>query len=135
MSKLSSTTASIKSHLPSSKHEKSTTQLPRRALIAITSAEAELHNSNLTGVFIGEALHPYNVLKAAGFEVDIASEKGTWTEDWLSLQEGFLSTEERKQYDDKNSAFRREMDANVRAGDVLDREVCCLIYSSYGGCD
>jgi putative intracellular protease/amidase len=29
-----------------------------------------------TGVFIGEALHPYNVFTAAGFEVDLASETG-----------------------------------------------------------
>lgn len=49
--------------------------IPRRALIAITSARAELFEGggHTTGVFIGEALHPYNVFKAAGFEVDIAS--------------------------------------------------------------
>jgi hypothetical protein len=96
-----------------------------RALIAITSAHASLFggSSHTTGVFIGEALHPYNVFKAAGFEVDIASEKGTWTEDWLSLQPGFLSDEERKQYDDKNSDFRSEMDQNVKAESLVDREV------------
>jgi hypothetical protein len=73
--------------------------IPRRALIAITSAHAELFEGggHTTGVFIGEALHPYNVFKAAGFKVDIVSEKGTWTEDWLSLQPGFLSSEEREQ--------------------------------------
>jgi putative intracellular protease/amidase len=99
--------------------------VPRRALIAITSAHAELFEGggHTTGVFIGEALHPYNVLKAAGFEVDIASEKGVWTEDWLSLQPGFLTSEEREQYDDKNSDFRRDMDANMKAGDVLDKGV------------
>lgn len=93
---------------------------PRRALIAITSANASLFepNGHTTGVFIGEALHPYNVLKAAGFEVDIASEKGTWTEDWLSLQPGFLSEEERAQYDDKTSDFRSEIDQNKKASDL-----------------
>lgn len=98
---------------------------PRRALIAVTSAHAELFEGggHTTGVFIGEALHPYNVFKAAGFEVDIASEKGTWTEDWLSLQPGFLSDDERKQYDDKGSAFRKELDANLKAGDLLDKDV------------
>jgi len=99
--------------------------IPRRALIAITSARAELFEGggHTTGVFIGEALHPYNVFKAAGFEVDIASEKGIWTEDWLSLQPGFLSSGEREQYDDKSSDFRRDMDANVKAADVLNKEV------------
>jgi hypothetical protein len=100
---------------------------PRRALIAITSATASLFppNSHTTGVFIGEALHPYYVLKAAGFEVDIASEKGTWTEDWLSLQPGFLSDEERKQYDDKGSEFRTEIDKNRKAEDLDGNQVRC----------
>lgn len=98
----------------------------RRALIAITSAHASLFEGggHQTGVFIGEALHPYNVFKAAGFEVDVASEEGTWTEDWLSLQPGFLSDEERRQYDDKNSDFRREMDKNLRAEGLVEGEVC-----------
>jgi putative intracellular protease/amidase len=98
---------------------------PRRALITLTSAHAELFEGggHTTGVFIGEALHPYNVFRAAGFEVDIASENGTWTEDWLSLQPGFMSSEERRQYDDENSDFRREMDANVKAVDVVDKDV------------
>lgn len=101
----------------------------RRALIAITSAQASLFEGggHQTGVFIGEALHPYNVFKAAGFEVDIASENGTWTEDWLSLQPGFLSSEERTQYDDKSSEFRAEMDRNAKAEDLLEREVRCLL--------
>jgi len=99
---------------------------PRRALISITSAHADLFEGggHTTGVFIGEALHPYNVFKAAGFEVDIASEKGTWTEDWLSLQPGFLTDDERKQYDDKKSGFRKLMDSNVKAADVVEKEVC-----------
>jgi putative intracellular protease/amidase len=100
----------------------------RRALIAITSAHAALFEGggHVTGVFISEALHPYNVFKDAGFEVDIASEKGTWTEDWLSLQPGFLTEEQRKQYDDRNSEFRVEMDKNLKAGDLLDKEVSTL---------
>ncbi|KAJ4290431.1 plasma membrane heat shock protein [Kalmusia sp. IMI 367209] len=104
----------------------------RRALIAITSAHASLFDgTHTTGVFIGEALHPYNVLKAAGFEVDIASEKGTWTEDWLSLQPGFLSETERKQYDDKNSDFRTEIDKNRKATD-LDGSKYGVFFASAG---
>jgi len=109
---------------------------PRRALIAITSAHASLFEggSHKTDVFISEALHPYNVLKTAGFEVDIASEKGTWTEGWLSLQPGFLSDEERNQYDDRSSGFGSEMDRNVKAGDLLENEVCrCLRYPMSDG--
>lgn len=108
---------------------------PRRALIAITSAHASLFEGggHQTGVFISEALHPYNILKAAGFEVDIASEQGTWTEDWLSLQPGFLSEDERKQYDDKSSDFRSEIDRNVKAGDLLEKEVPPFLSYSISG--
>jgi hypothetical protein len=34
-----------------------------------------------------------------------------------------LSDEERKQYDNRTSEFRRKMDQNVRARDVLEKEV------------
>lgn len=103
---------------------------PRRALIAVTSAHAELFEGggHTTGVFISEALHPWNVLKAAGFEVDIASEKGTWTADWLSLQPGFLTEAERKQYDDPSSEFRKEIDANKKAAD-LDASKASKLFS------
>jgi hypothetical protein len=90
---------------------------PRRALIAITSAKAELFEGggHTTGVFIGEALHPFNVLTAAGFEVDLASEKGVYTEDWLSLQPGFLTEEERKQYETRlRSQSQRRRREQVR---------------------
>jgi hypothetical protein len=106
---------------------------PRRAIIAITSAKAELFEGggHTTGVFIGEALHPFNVLTAAGFEVDLASEKGEYTEDWLSLQPGFLTEEERKQYDDKSSAFRRKLDSGLKASDV-DASKYGVFYASAG---
>ena len=106
--------------------------LPRRAIIAITSATADLMPSeegkpaHTTGVFIGEALHPYNVFTAAGFEVDIVSEKGEWFEDWLSLQPGFLTEDERKQYDDKTSDFRKKIDLNLKPSDVKAEDVCLI---------
>jgi D-lactate dehydratase len=67
--------------------------LPRRAIIAITSAHAQLFNGSddVTGVFISEALHPYLVFTEAGFDVDFVSEQGTYVPDWLSLTEDFLN--------------------------------------------
>ena len=99
---------------------------PHRALIAVTSAQALLPDGHTTGVFIGEALHPYNVFKAAGYEVDIVSEEGKWTADWLSLQPGFLTEEERKQYDDLNSDFRSELERRKKAADVDASKVCTV---------
>ena len=43
--------------------------VPRRALIAVTSAHAQLYpNGGETGVFITEALHPFEGFRKAGFE-------------------------------------------------------------------
>ncbi len=84
--------------------------LPRRAIIAVTSATAPLHNGQPTGLFISEALHPYNVFTAAGFEVDLVSEKGTYVADWLSLQDSFLNGEDKKEWEDVNGEFRRKLD-------------------------
>ncbi|KAI0867436.1 hypothetical protein GGS24DRAFT_507831 [Hypoxylon argillaceum] len=65
---------------------------PRRALIAVTSAHATLfQGKETTGLFISEALHLFQVLRAAGFEVDLALETGSYTPDWLSQQPDFLN--------------------------------------------
>lgn len=98
---------------------------PRRALIAVTSTHAALFEGggHESGLFIGEALHPYNVFRAAGFEVDLASETGEWFPDWLSLQPGYLTDKEKKQYKDRGSEFRRKLDGALKAGDVDGKKV------------
>lgn len=87
--------------------------LPRRAVIAITSATAPLHNDGAdpTGLFISEALHAFQEFKKAGFEVDLVSEKGTYVADWLSLQPDFLDGEDKKQYNDLGGEFRQKLDS------------------------
>ncbi|ERS99013.1 hypothetical protein HMPREF1624_04208 [Sporothrix schenckii ATCC 58251] len=105
--------------------------LPRRALIAVTSAHAPLMNGETTGLFVGEALHPFNVLTAAGFEVDLASETGTYTPDWLSLQPDFLSGDDLKAWQDETSAFRQKLDNMPKAAD-LDASRYGLFYASAG---
>lgn len=84
--------------------------LPRRAIIAVTSATALLHGDKPTGLFISEALHPYQVFTAAGFEVDLVSEKGTYVADWLSLTPDFLNGEDKKQWEDESGEFRKKID-------------------------
>ena len=92
--------------------------LPHRAIICITSAHAPLHHGHETGLFIGEALHPFNAFKEAGFEVDLVSEKGTYVVDWLSLQPDFLPDEARRQWEDENGEFRKKLDHMMVPGDV-----------------
>ncbi|OIW22894.1 class I glutamine amidotransferase-like protein [Coniochaeta ligniaria NRRL 30616] len=105
---------------------------PRRALISITSASATLfQGKETTGLFISEALHPYNVLTAAGFEVDLASETGSYTPDWLSQQPDFLNGEDLAIWNDVNSDFRKKLDNMPKAAD-LDGSKYGVFYASAG---
>ncbi|GJD01273.1 IgE-binging protein [Colletotrichum higginsianum] len=106
--------------------------LPRRALISITSAQATLfQGKETTGLFISEALHPYNVLKAAGFEVDLASETGSYTADWLSQQPDFLNGEDLAVWENVESDFRKKLDNMPKAAD-LDGSSYGIFYASAG---
>jgi hypothetical protein len=52
--------------------------LPRKALISISSYHGVIYpDGTKTGLFYTEALHPYEVLTQAGFDVDLASETPT----------------------------------------------------------
>lgn len=105
---------------------------PRKALISITSASATLFDGKeTTGLFISEALHPYNVLTAAGFEVDLASETGSYTPDWLSQQPDFLNGADLQTWNDVNSIFRQKLDNMPKAADV-DGSQYGLFYASAG---
>lgn len=92
---------------------------PRRALIAVTSAHAPLYpDGKETGLFITEALHPFNVFHNANFEVDFASETGTFQPDWLSQQADWLKGEDKTAWEDRDSAFRSRLDKILKASDV-----------------
>ncbi|KAL1305762.1 hypothetical protein AAFC00_007341 [Neodothiora populina] len=92
---------------------------PRKALIAITSAHAPLYpDGKETGLFITEALHPFNVFKAAGFDVDLVSETGDYSPDWLSQQKDWLPEEDRKVWEDHSTEFRRKLDNLLKPQDI-----------------
>ena len=64
-----------------------TKSLPRKALIAVSSFNGAIYpGGHKTGVFFVEALHPYDVLTAAGFEVVLASDTGTWLNSKYRIQ-------------------------------------------------
>lgn len=78
-----------------------------------------MHSTNhRQGLFISEALHPYNVFTAAGFDVDFASESGTYTADYLSLTENFLNGKDKEDYENKESDFRKKLDRLKKASEV-----------------
>lgn len=103
---------------PSNSHYSTMAPLPRKALIAITSATKPLHDDKPTGLFISEALHPFLALREAGFEVTLASETGKYTPDSLSLTQDFLNGKDREIWEDETSEFRKLLDGMPKAEDV-----------------
>lgn len=92
---------------------------PRRALIAITSAQAPLYpDGGKTGLFVTEALHPFEGLRKAGFEVDLVSETGSYSPDDISLTKDWISEEDLKVYNDPNSEFRYKLDHLNKPSDI-----------------
>ncbi|GAB7352859.1 hypothetical protein MBLNU459_g3462t1 [Dothideomycetes sp. NU459] len=70
------------------------------------------------GLFITEALHPFNVFKDAGFEVDLVSETGTYSPDWLSEQEQYLPAADKKVWEDHSGEFRSKLDKLFKPSDI-----------------
>lgn len=105
---------------------------PRKALIAITSAHAPLYpEGKETGLFITEALHPFNVFKEAGFEVDLVSETGNYQADWLSTTSDWLPDADRKVWEDHSSEFRSKLDRLLKASEISWQEYG-LFFASAG---
>jgi len=91
----------------------------RKALISITSYYGLLFpDGTKTGLFYIEAFHPYDVLTKAGFEVDLASETGTYGLDDLSLTEPFLNGADKAAFDDPKHPFNVKLKALKKASDV-----------------
>lgn len=91
----------------------------RKALIAVTSAHATLYpDGKETGLFITEALHPFQVFRKAGFEVDLVSETGTYQPDWLSEQKDWLNDADRAVWEDPTSEFRSKLDNLLKPSDI-----------------
>ena len=63
------------------------------------------------------------MFRAAGFEVDLVSETGSYQPDWLSQQKEWLKDEERKVWEDHGSEFRGGLDRLKTPGDVRWEEV------------
>src|ERR1700745_214241 len=89
-------------------HQESTMSknLPRKALISISSFNGAIYpGGNRTGLFFTEALHPFEVLTQAGFEVDLASETGTFGLDDLSLTSRFLAGDDKSVFENPKNPF------------------------------
>jgi putative intracellular protease/amidase len=109
------------------------TDLPRKALIALTSHSAPFYSDGrVNGVFYTEVAHPYQVLTKAGFEVELASETGTFVIDPYSLEEQFLNEEDALVLKMPNAPFSRLLKTGVRKASELNGNDYGLFFASAG---
>jgi D-lactate dehydratase len=107
--------------------------LPRKALISISSFHGAIYpNGHKTGLFYTEALHPFEVLTQAGFEVDIASETGTYGLDEISLTPPFLAGSDKAVYDNPKHPFNVKLSSQLYKASDLQKEEYGLFFASAG---
>jgi D-lactate dehydratase len=109
------------------------TRLPRKALIAVSSFNGAIYpGGHKTGVFFVEALHPYEVLTAAGFEVDLASETGTCGFDDISLTPPFLSGSDHAIFNSPKHPFMVKIRSQLKRAAELSKEDYGFFFASAG---
>lgn len=90
-----------------------------RILIAVTSSDEKMYaNGDRTGLFLSEALHPFNVFHAQKFDVDFVSETGKFHIDEHSILDQFLSPKELEDYKEQSDAFYTHLNQLRKASDV-----------------
>jgi putative intracellular protease/amidase len=105
----------------------------RKALIAITSYHGVIYpDGTKTGLFYTEALHPYEVLTKAGFEVDLASETGTYGVDDLSTTKQFLDGADRAAFDDPKHPFNVKLKTRLMKPSDVRKEDYTVFFASAG---
>jgi putative intracellular protease/amidase len=107
--------------------------LPRKALIALTSHSAPFYpDGRVNGVFYTEVSHPYQALTKAGFEVDLASETGTFVIDKYSLDKQFLNAEDTAVLETPDHPFSQLLNKGVRKAGDLNAGEYGMFFSSAG---
>lgn len=101
-------------------------------LIAITSYnEAFYPDGAKTGLFLTEALHPFEAFRAVGYEVVFASETGEWGFDEHSIVEPFLTGDDWTVYNDKHSEFMQSL-KNVKKASELNSKDFDIFFAAGG---
>ena len=108
-------------------------QVPRKALIAMTSHSAPFYpDGRVNGVFYTEVAHPYQALKEAGFEVDLASETGAFVIDAYSMEEQFLNDQDAEILKTPDHPFGRLLASGVRKASDLEPSDYGMFFASAG---
>jgi|SRR5471032_92887 len=98
-------------------------KLPRKVLIAVTSHSAPFYpDGTPNGVYYTEVLHPYNALVEAGFEVELASETGTYVLDLHSIEKQFMSDADTAVFNDPQHKLNQMLGSLKKASDIKPEE-------------
>lgn len=104
----------------------------KKVLLALTSYnDVFYHDGAKTGVFVVEALHPFDVFIANGYTVDFVSETGKFGWDEHSLASDFLGGDDLKTLNDKSSAFSKGL-ANIKAAADVKSDDYEIFFASAG---
>ena len=107
--------------------------VPRKALIAISSYHGVIYpDGTKTGLFFTEALHPFEVFTQAGFQVDLATETGTFGLDDLSLTDRFLAGDDKAVFDNPKHPFNVKLNSELKKAAELKTEDYGLFFGSAG---
>jgi D-lactate dehydratase len=107
--------------------------LPRKALISVSSFNGAIYpDGHRTGVFFTEALHPFEVLTQAGFEVDLASETGTFAFDDVSLTPPFLEGSDKAIFNNPKHPFMVKMNTQLKKASELKPTEYGVFFASAG---
>mmetsp|Transcript_4301 Transcript_4301/g.4263 ORF Transcript_4301/g.4263 Transcript_4301/m.4263 type:complete len:242 (+) Transcript_4301:591-1316(+) len=91
----------------------------KKILLAISSYNEVFYQDGAkTGLFLVEALHPFEVFKDNGYEVDFVSETGSFGFDEHSLTPQFLAGKDLEVYKDSQSDFNQHLKNMKKASEV-----------------
>jgi D-lactate dehydratase len=109
------------------------TTIPRKALISISSYHGVIYpDGTKTGLFYTEALHPFEVFTQAGFEVDLATETGSYGLDDLSLTDRFLAGDDKAVFENPQHPFNIKLNSQLKKGSDVKKEEYGLFFGSAG---
>ena len=107
--------------------------LARKALLSISSYHDVIYpDGTKTGLFYNEALHPYEVLTQAGFDIDLATETGTCGLDDLSLTDRFLAGDDKAVFDNPDHPLNVKLNTQLKKAADLDAGEYGLFFGSAG---
>lgn len=103
-----------------------------KALLAITSYNGTFYDDGAkTGLFITEAIHPFEYFRSQAIDVDIVSETGTFGYDEHSLSPDFLQGDDLAVYNNAHSEFNIAI-KNIKKASDIDPTEYNIFYAAGG---